>query len=579
MRTRRHSKRMGWIALVASTVVLTACATDSPLPEPAPGFVEPEPLPPAPDLEARTTSRPDQMARPAAVRLLETTRFDLNVQAADLPTLLLGLGRDSPLNIVVDRNVTGIVTADLQDASMIQILDEIVIPRGYRYETRGNSLHIFAPTRETRVYSIDYPSYKRDASSDLSLSGFIASTPSIGDGGGAATDSSLSSVITAQKQDFWQSLEQDVRGLVFRNVGAEDVGEGGDAESAPALGSSDDIDSVIVSPQSGIVTITAGVDALARVEAYLRAVASTLDRQVLIDAQIFEVTLDDNFVLGVDYEIAPSFNNAAGAFARAITPGLREATIVQMLAPVLEDGGLSMGVANDDFGFIVRMLATQKDVRVLSTPRIATLNNHTALIKVVRNDVFFIAQVKTEVVEAVGTTQTVEFVPKIIPVGVTLHVTPQISNDSTITMHVHPSISEVVSVKLQPQADPSLEQVGSLPVIDQREADTVLRVKDGQTIVIGGLIQSSEYEEERKVPLLGDIPYFGFLFKSTRTDERRTELLIFLRPILLDAPVIGRTTDQLAQGGRDMDELFRKRSLGFPWWRQPWGETYGVPAQ
>jgi MSHA biogenesis protein MshL len=164
----------------------------------------------------------------------------------------------------------------------------------------------------------------------------------------------------------------------------------------------------------------------------------------------------------------------------------------------------------------------------------------------------------------------------VIPVGVNLDVTPQVSEDGEITLHVRPSVSEVISVKLQPKTSEELPQNGSLPVVDVRETDTVLRVHDGETIVLGGLVQSREFEKERRVPFLADVPYLGTLFRNTSVSEIRSELVIFLTPTVLDAPRITRTTAE-ARGQLDAaDALRRERSESSPWWRKPFGQSYGA---
>jgi MSHA biogenesis protein MshL len=568
---RRFATRTLRPLLVLSVATALSCAS----PNDGARLAEAIELPPLVEIEPGTVSKPDASARPPALRLLEQTRFTLNVQDAELRGLLLGLGHDSPLDIVVGPGVTGTVTASLRDASLLEILDQIVVARGYRYRASGNLIKIYRPDRETRTYRIDYPSYAREANSDVLLSGLIGTAPEFaGDSGGSgkAEDSSMSSLKTVQVQDFWTEVEQALSMLVLGSAGVED---GTDSEEPGAGAGALSRRRVIVSRQAGLVTVTAEASMLEDVERYLDELASSLGRQVLIDASILEVSLGDELTLGVDLEIAPNYGDAAGVFARSIVPGLREATLVQSLAPILEEGGVSFGIASESVGVIIRALSKQTDVRVLSTPRLATLNNHAALIKVVRNEVFFIAEVKTEVVEGVGTTQTVEYVPKIIPVGVTLDVTPQVSNAGDVTLHVHPSVSEIVSLELQPQFDSSLEQAGSLPVIDLREADTVLRVPDGTTIVIGGLVQTSELERQRKIPLLGDIPLIGYLFRNSEIEERRRELLIFLTPTVLDPPRIAQITEDLLGDVDSADALRGERSLVWPWWRRPFGQGLG----
>ena len=250
--------------------------------------------------------------------------------------------------------------------------------------------------------------------------------------------------------------------------------------------------------------------------------------------------------------------------------------MVADLAPVLTGGGFLLGIASDEIGALLAALATQRNVRVVSTPRLATLNNPQGLIKVVRNEVFFIAEVETQILEMVGAEVTTEFVPQVVPVGVTLDITPQISDDDHITMHIHPSISEVVDIVPQPIADPSLDVAGSLPVIDLRETDTVMRVEDRQTILIGGLIQSRELDRQRKIPLLGEIPWLGQAFRLTEVIESRTELVILVTPTVLSPPVITEVRDDALASLREVDALGRERGTEGLWWRKPYGRPYGV---
>lgn len=526
------------------------------------------------NLLPRSMSTPDPLLRTPTVRLLETTRFTLNVRDADLRGLLLGLGQESPLNIVVGPGVDGTVTADLDDVSLLQVLDQVVAARGFRYQVRENMIHIFRSDRDTRIYQVDYPSYQRSASADVSLTGFIASGSGSDEGSSSGgEDTSLSAISTRQEQDFWSELNSALSIIVYGPSGPseEQGGEDGDASEGHLQP-----ERLIVSPQSGLVTVSAETAVLDEVEAHLNAIRESISRQVLIDARFVEVTLSDSLDLGVDYEWAADLGaGTGGVFTRLINPGGDLANFSQNLAPSLSDGGFAFGIARDNLGVILTALATQTDVNVVSTPKIATLNNHKALIKVVRNEIFFIGETET-VVNETTTLQTTEFTPRVIPVGVTLDVTPQISEAGYVTLHVKPSVSEIVDVIPQPAGSPGLPDLGSLPVIDLREADTVLRVPDTTTIVIGGLVRSREFERERRVPVLGDIPYIGAAFRSTRTEERRTELIIFLTPTILDAPRVARIGESSLIGLEALDNVRDVRSLTRPWWRYPWGQSYGV---
>lgn len=569
---------------VALIALLLGCATafeDTP----APVLHEETALPPLGDtILPRSLRIPEHSPRPATYRLLEQTRFTLNVQDASLRGLLLGFGRESPLNIVVESAVAGSVTADLEDVSLLEILDEVVRPLGFRYELVGNVLRVFRTDRETRYYRLDYPNYKRSGNSDLTISGAIESKPSFGgDSDSGGEDASIAGVQTEQIVDFWSEIDATLRAMVFGQSDGGDIADESDEdEGADETGSSDagvplPQRRVSVSRQSGVISVTAETEVLAEVERYLRAVTRASGRQVLIDARILEISLSDNLDFGVELEVAPSYGGSTvGVFERLIIPGLREASLVQSLGGEFNAGSFSFGLANDDIGVIIESLAEQTDVRLVSTPRIATLNNHKALIKVVRNEVFFIAEVEVTVVEGSGSDSATQFTPQIVPVGVTLDVTPQISEDGFVTMHIHPSVSEIVDIRLQPRTSDEQTDTGSLPVIDLREADSVLRVPDATTIVIGGLIQSREFDRERKVPLLGDIPGLGRLFRGSRVEERRSELVILITPRILDAPRISRIWEETENAYAELESLRDERRVARPWWRKPRGQSYGV---
>jgi MSHA biogenesis protein MshL len=553
------------VGVVAAMALVLSCASP-----PAPGgaseiasTIRPS-RPPA--LEPLEVTRPDDSPRPAAVRLLDATRVSLNFQDADLASVLLGLGRDGPLDVVVDSGVVGRVTVDLRDVSLLHALAWIIGP-DHRYSLEDGVLHVSPIGRETRLYRVEYPNYSREGSSEVALGGFIGAAPSLGEGetgGGLDQDSSLARVTTTHRMDFWTELEQAVRTIVFgaadvTTESAEPIEDGESARRQPRR-------RVQVSRQAALVSATAEPAILDAVERYLEAIAERMEYQVLIDAQFVEITLGDGLEFGIDYEVAA---NHAGVFARLITPGLNAANLVQSLAPTLNEGGIKIGYANDDFGAILRAVATQTDVRVVSTPRITTLNNHKAMIKVVRNEVFFVGEVDTIATDQT-VLQTTQFKPHVIPVGVTLDVTPQVSSRAEITLHIHPSVSEIVDIAFQPTTDPDLPQNGSLPVVDLRESDSVVRVAAGTTIAIGGLVRTRELEKARSVPLLGALPWLGVLFKRIETEEVRTELVIFLTPHLLDPPQIKRVTERLDGELAAADALRRERGVG-AWWQPLFG--------
>ena len=548
------------------------------------GAAEPaQALEPAPS--PRMLSIPDERPRDPVVRLMSEGRYTLTVQNADLAGILLGLAHDLPINVVVEPGVTGTVDADLKNVSLLDLLRQLVVARGYQYQIDGRTVRIFRTDRETRTWQIDYPSTRQNGESQFSVSGAVAqsvsgsSSSSSGSstGGSSSQDTSTSGISTELSLDFWTEIERGVRLLVEGNEGAADApaAEGEEAAAAP-IGAAGIVGRrVLVSRQAGLLLVTAPGATLDEVDRYLELAARSLGRQVLIDTRIVEVTLGDELDLGVDIEFSPSLDSTggqspAGTIVRAITGGIARDNAISSsdLAPVLTTGGFTFGIATDTIGVMLTALARQSDVRVVSTPKIATLNNHKAIVKVVRNEVFFVAETEVSVIANVGQSAVTTFTPTITPVGVTLDVTPQISESNDVTLHVHPSVSEIVEVREQPLVAGQTAS-GSLPVVNLRETDSVVRVRDGETLVIGGLIQTRDLDIEKKVPLLGDIPWLGQLFRQSDVVEVRSELVIFLTPTVLDAPTIRRV-------GRDSEERLEaldgtrvdRRAIEQRWWRQ-----------
>jgi len=548
--------------------------------------VEPAPaLEPAP--QPRMLSLPDERPRDPVVRLMSEGRYTLTVQNADLVGILLGLARELPINVVVEPGVSGTVDAELKNVSLLDLLQQLVIARGYQYEIEGRTVRIFGNDRETRTWQIDYPSTRQTGRSQFSVSGAVAQSSSSSNssssssasssGGSQSQDTSTSGISTEQALDFWTEIERGVRLLVEGNEGTvEAPAAEGEAEAAtPISAAAPGGRRVIVSRQAGLLVVTAPGAVLDEVDQYLELAARSLGRQVLIDTRIVEVTLGDELDLGLDIEFSPSLDsnsgmNPAGTIVRAITGGLtRDNAIASSdLAPVLTTGGFTFGIATDTIGVMLTALARQSDVRVVSTPSIATLNNHKAIVKVVRNEVFFIAETEVSVIANVGQSAVTTFNPTITPVGVTLDVTPQISESGDVTLHVHPSVSEIVEVREQPLVAGQTAS-GSLPVVNLRETDSVVRVRDGETLVIGGLIQTRDLDVEKKIPLLGDIPWLGQLFRQSDVAEIRSELIIFLAPTVLDAPTIRRVERDREERLEALDGTrVDRRAIEPRWWRK-----------
>jgi type II secretory pathway component GspD/PulD (secretin) len=288
---------------------------------------------------------------------------------------------------------------------------------------------------------------------------------------------------------------------------------------------------LVVNPMAGLVQVTAEFDRVQEVARLLERLQESLQRQVAIEVRILEVSLDGSESSGVNW---------------ATVTGEDWDVSLQANNPDIGDNLLSFVVDTDKIAGILDVVATDHDVRIISTPRITTLNNQKAIVRVVTEEVFFEAQVEPMIVTNQGVSQpVVNYTPRVIPVGVVLDVTPQVGRDSVITLNVHPSISNILRIAESPNED-------TAPVISIRELDTVGKVSDGETLVIAGLVREGTVEHSSGVPILKDLPLLGMLFGSKSQQKIDIELVMMLTPIVLNPDRIGTIA-------RDAEDRIREK--------------------
>ena len=265
-------------------------------------------------------------------------------------------------------------------------------------------------------------------------------------------------------------------------------------------------------------------------------------RQVVINARVLEVVLSDSYQFGIDWTAVAEIAGSEVAFAQALSPAA---------------GVFTIAVTDSDFQAVIDAVAIQGDVSTLSNPKVAAMNNQKAIIRAARDDVFFVTTVRT--IDHGGTTieRITETTPRTVSIGVTLDVTPQIRSDGTVTMHIHPIVTDKIG-------DATSVTGETAPIVAIRETDTMVTVQDGQTIIIGGLIEERQEDTVTKVPLLGDIPYIGGLFRRTKKEGRKAELVILLSPTVLVGNQAQQTTARTLERVEDM-----KREREIPYWTLP----------
>lgn len=480
-----------------------------------------EALPP----EVQNALMPEVEAQlPAEV---DEARFDISVNEVPAREFFMGLVQDTPYNMMVHPDVSGQISLELKDVSVPIVMDMVRRVYGYEFEKREHSYIVMPARLQQRIFYVDYLNVSRGGESNTRVnSGQVTQTANNNDsnngGGGASrTAEPGARIATESDADFWDGLEQSIRGLI------------GDGEGR----------NVVVQPQAGIVVVRAMPPELRDVGEYLEAAQTNLQRQVILEAKILEVRLSEQHEAGVNWGALGNGNEAAGVGQTAIRDGSStvltdsgtfDPTSVTSASGVDFGGLFAIGARTDDFAALIRLLDSQGDVQVLSSPRVSTVNNQKAVIKV-GTDEFFVTDIESDTdVSAATSTRSVDVDLTPFFSGIALDVTPQIGRDGDVTLHVHPTVSEV---RDQVKNITVAGQTQSLPLAfsQVRESDSVVRARDGQVIVIGGLMQDESMRQRAQAGGLGDLPLIGGLFRQRADSSRQTELVILLKPIIADS--------------------------------------------
>ncbi len=463
-------------------------------------------------------------------------RFDVKVRRVRARDFFLSLVENTPYSMVVHPKVKGYITLDLKNASVPEVLKVVRSVNGFDYKTIGHNVQVFPNTIHTRIFMVDYLAMKRAGQSLItSKTGQISTARSSGSSGDSESGSSggssgeNSSVITTTTDaDFWQELKSSLETIIGQEKGRK----------------------VAVNPQTGMVMVRAMPDEMRVVEEFLQNTQDVATRQVILEARIIEVVLSDGFQSGINWAglrrkgsdtltagqtgggTIFSGSGVSSIYSNTGTLDPAAYSAVEGTDTSAFGGVFSLALSTTDFTAFIELLKTQGDVQVLSSPRVSTVNNQKAVIKV-GSDEFYVTSIDTETTSTTGSTNvSVELDPFFS--GVALDVTPQISQKGDIVLHVHPSVSEVNE---QTKTVDTTFGTLTMPLAASniRESDTVIRAANGQVVVIGGLMQNATQDEVASVPLLGDIPILGALFRHTKKSKRKSELVILLKPTVIDA--------------------------------------------
>lgn len=470
-------------------------------------------------------------------------RFRIQANGVEAKAFFASLVKNSEFSVAIHPAVEGRITVNLSNVTLDEALNVVRDLYGYEVEKIGKVIQVYPSGLRTVSIPVDYLQFKRSGRSLTSITtGTITNTDNRSSNSSSSSNRSNSSnssnssssnnasstrggteIETVNESDFWPQLESAVTNLIGSGAGQ----------------------SVVVTPQAGILTLRAYPDEIREVRQFLDVSQQRMQRQVILEAKILEVTLTDGYQQGINWSNM-SISNGKVILNRAGTSSLPGLDSIGSLL----GGQTNITISDGSFESVLNFMATQGDLNVLSSPRVTAANNQKAVIKV-GTDEYYV----TDLTSVVGNgdnsnaSPDVELTPFFS--GISLDVTPQIDDKGNVLLHVHPSVIEVEQQTKEIQF--GAEQY-TLPLARSsiRESDSVIRAQDGDVVVIGGLMKTNTNNRVSKVPFLGDIPVLGHLFRNTTELTEKTELVILLKPT-----VVGVNTWQ--------KELERSRDLMQEW--------------
>lgn len=473
-------------------------------------------------------------------------KFDLTVNGTPVQQVFMAIVSGTRYSMLLHPEVGGSISLNLKDVTVFEALEAIREMYGYDYKVDGARIYIQPLTLQTRIFQVNYLTGLRAGTSSLRVTSGSVSDSSTGGTSGTATATTTttgtvraqdsSKVTTTSSADFWTELAQSLKAIVGDEKGR----------------------SVVVSPMSGVIVARALPDELRNITAYLKASQISIERQVILEAKIVEVQLNDGYQSGVNWgafknspnshtsigQIAPSAALApgAGGAAAALAPGLNTGanTIAATLGASGIPGAALAGGANaagslfglafqtSNFAALLNFLETQGNVHVLSSPRIATLNGQKAVLKV-GTDEFFVTNVSTTTTTGTATTSTPSVTLQPFFSGIALDVTPRIDQNNEIILHIHPSVSLVSTVTKT--VNTGVGGTLTLPLASSSvsETDSIVRAKDGQIVALGGLMRQATFDDQSGLPGLSKS-----VFGQTNKRSEKRELVILLKPTVVD---------------------------------------------
>jgi MSHA biogenesis protein MshL len=535
-------------ALACAALLASACAIDDPSQAIRAQMGAAVAAPPAPvavpaaisdALQGREAAAPESPAEP---------RFDLVVNSAQARDVFLAMVAETRYSMLMHPDVAGTLSVTLRGVTVREALEAIRDVYGYDFKMEGRRIVVYPPTLQTRIFTINYLNLRREGRSEIRVNsgastppGTAFATASAAPAAGAAQPQQNfenSHLTTTSRTDFWSELAESLRGIVGTGPGRN----------------------VVVSAQSGVVAVRAMPEELRQVEAFLKATRVSVERQVMLEAKIVEVQLRDAFQSGVDWSILrgrglagtmsgsaanPLLNPPTGVVPPGTAPGIplipnanRLPIIDAVDFPARGSGLFGLVFGTRDFEGVLAFLQTQGTTQILSSPRVAALNNQRAVLKVGTDELFVTGVTGGTITAGTSVSGAVTTLPTITLSsffsGIALDVMPQVDQGDTITLHVHPSISSVSEVVKLIDLGGSIGSVRlPLPANSTNETDTVVRVTDGYIVAIGGLMQLTSQESRSGLPGAVRVPWLSSLLGNVQETDAKREIVVLIKPTII----------------------------------------------
>jgi general secretion pathway protein D len=564
---------------LALAVALTAagCANIKPYIPPSEGHIAKPAPKAAPDRAIPPPARVSDLVPPPKPAVKPQT-YSVVVSEVPVKDLLVALARDTKQNIDLHPGISGLVSLNAINETLPAILERVSKQVNMRYRLEGNTIVVSPDTPFVKTYRVNYVNMTRETSSTIGVSGELAVVGGAGGAGGAGAGASSGSntvVRTVSRNDFWDQLRDNIRSIlnstrlqsltaeakserltlikqeqemrVKQMEAASRAGQGAPSLAASVVSSTGGAqqqasllpDDVVVNAVSGTVTVNATEKQQQLVQQHIDSIVNAMQRQVLIEATIVEVTLSQRYQGGVDWSRLPISGGPT-----LIQRTLAGSTIDALTANRFQIGYVNTTTTVGNISATVKLLEEFGDTRVLSSPKLMALNNQTALLKVVDNIVYFEVSSSTSQGVQGSTLQSFTSTAKTVAVGVVMSVTPQINDDGRVSLTVRPTVT-----RLRPEQNfvndpnPSLCDANRtncisnpVPQVQVREMESVLQVGSGQTVVLGGLMQDNVQRSRRQLPGADELSAAGELLRFRDENVVKTELMIFMRPIVIANP-------------------------------------------